>query len=47
MILRGRFLTDPEGRFHFTSVKPAGYPIPVDGPVSELVKVTGRHISTS
>ncbi|MBO0740930.1 MAG: catechol 1,2-dioxygenase, partial [Hyphomicrobiaceae bacterium] len=43
MNLRGRFLTDREGRFHFTSVKPAGYPIPIDGPVGELVRVTGRH----
>ena len=43
MNLRGRFLTDREGRFHFKSVKPAGYPIPIDGPVGELVKATGRH----
>ena len=43
MNLRGRFLTDWEGRFHFKSVKPAGYPIPIDGPVGELVKATGRH----
>src|SRR6185436_15616662 len=33
MNLRGRFLTDADGRFHFKSVKPAGYPIPIDGPV--------------
>ena len=43
MNLRGRFLTDEEGRFHFRSVKPAGYPIPVDGPVGELVRAAGRH----
>jgi catechol 1,2-dioxygenase len=43
MNLRGRFLTDAAGRFDFRSVKPAGYPIPIDGPVGELVKVTGRH----
>ena len=43
MNLRGRFLTDADGRFHFHSVKPAGYPIPIDGPVGELVKATGRH----
>ena len=28
---------------HFHSVKPSGYPIPIDGPVGELVKATGRH----
>src|ERR1700742_332272 len=32
MNLRGRFVTDEAGRFDFRSVKPAGYPIPVDGP---------------
>jgi protocatechuate 3,4-dioxygenase beta subunit len=43
MNLRGRFRTDAGGRFNFRSVKPAGYPIPIDGPVGELVKATGRH----
>jgi catechol 1,2-dioxygenase len=43
MNLRGRFLTDAQGRFEFTSVKPAGYPIPIDGPVGDLVRATGRH----
>jgi protocatechuate 3,4-dioxygenase beta subunit len=43
MNLRGRFTTDASGRFHFTSVKPAGYPIPIDGPVGDLVRATGRH----
>jgi protocatechuate 3,4-dioxygenase beta subunit len=43
MNLRGRFVTDAGGRFHFTSVKPAGYPIPTDGPVGALVRATGRH----
>jgi protocatechuate 3,4-dioxygenase beta subunit len=43
MNLRGRFVTDAGGRFHFTSVKPAGYPIPTDGPVGTLVRATGRH----
>ena len=43
MNLRGRFVTDAEGRFHFRSVLPAGYPIPVDGPVGELVRATRRH----
>jgi catechol 1,2-dioxygenase len=43
MNLRGRFITDAGGRFDFRSVKPAGYPIPIDGPVGALVKATGRH----
>ena len=43
MNLRGRFISDDAGRFHFRSVKPAGYPIPVDGPVGELVRATRRH----
>jgi catechol 1,2-dioxygenase len=43
MNLRGKFTTDKDGRFAFRSVKPAGYPIPVDGPVGDLVRATGRH----
>lgn len=43
MNLRGRFVSDENGRFNFRSVKPAGYPIPVDGPVGELVRATRRH----
>ncbi len=43
MNLRGRFVSDRAGRFHFRSVKPAGYPIPIDGPVGELVRATRRH----
>jgi protocatechuate 3,4-dioxygenase beta subunit len=43
MNLRGRFLTDQEGRFSFRSVKPAGYPVPIDGPVGALIAATGRH----
>ncbi|MCW5683201.1 MAG: catechol 1,2-dioxygenase [Pseudolabrys sp.] len=43
MNLRGKFMTDAEGRFGFRSVRPAGYPIPVDGPVGELLRAAGRH----
>jgi catechol 1,2-dioxygenase len=43
MNLRGKFLTDAQGHFSFRSVKPAGYPIPIDGPVGDLVRATGRH----
>jgi len=43
MNLRGRFVTDAEGRFDFTTVKPAGYPVPVNGPVGDLLRLQGRH----
>lgn len=43
MNLRGRFETDREGRFSFVSVRPAGYPVPVDGPCGELLAAQGRH----
>jgi protocatechuate 3,4-dioxygenase beta subunit len=43
MNLRGRFVSDQHGRFDFRSVKPSGYPIPIDGPVGELVRATRRH----
>ncbi|NWG24828.1 MAG: catechol 1,2-dioxygenase [Pseudorhodoplanes sp.] len=42
MNLRGKFTTDAAGCFAFRSVKPAGYPIPVDGPVGELVRAVRR-----
>jgi hydroxyquinol 1,2-dioxygenase len=43
MNLRGKFLTDQDGHIAFRSVKPAGYPIPIDGPVGELLRAQGRH----
>ncbi len=43
MNLRGRFRTDAEGRYHFRSVVPIGYSIPVDGPVGRLMDGLGRH----
>lgn len=43
MNLRGRFRTDAEGRYHFQSVRPAGYPVPVDGPCGVLLKAQRRH----
>ena len=43
MNLRGKFTTDAEGRFSFRSVKPAGYPVPTDGPVGELLRAQNRH----
>ncbi|MDM0075669.1 dioxygenase [Variovorax sp. J2P1-59] len=43
MNLRGRFQTDAEGRFHFRSVRPAGYPVPTDGPCGDLLRAQLRH----
>jgi len=43
MNLRGKFITDDDGAIRFCSVKPAGYPIPVDGPVGALLRAQGRH----
>lgn len=41
--LRGRFETDGEGRFHFRTVRPAGYPVPTDGPCGEMLRAQDRH----
>jgi catechol 1,2-dioxygenase len=43
MNLRGVFTTDGDGRFSFRSVKPAGYPVPTDGPVGDLLRAQRRH----
>ena len=43
MNLRGKFTTDAAGRFSFRSVKPAGYPVPTDGPVGDLLRAQNRH----
>jgi hydroxyquinol 1,2-dioxygenase len=43
MNLRGKFTTDADGHIAFRSVKPAGYPIPVAGPVGDLLRAQGRH----
>lgn len=39
--LRGRFATDDQGRFAFTSVMPGGYALPSDGPVGRLMTALG------
>ncbi len=41
--MRGRFRTDGDGRYHFRSIRPLGYTIPLDGPVGELIRQQGRH----
>ncbi|MFY9511734.1 MAG: dioxygenase [Rubrivivax sp.] len=43
MRLRARFHTDAQGRYHFWSVKPTYYPIPMDGPVGDMINKMGRH----
>jgi catechol 1,2-dioxygenase len=43
MNLRGRFTTQADGSFSFVSVKPAGYPVPVDGPTGALLRAQKRH----
>ncbi len=43
MNLRGKFITGSQGEFSFWSVKPVGYPIPVDGVVGQLLLAQKRH----
>jgi catechol 1,2-dioxygenase len=43
MNLRGKFTTDAQGHISFRSIKPAGYPIPIDGPTGDLLRAQGRH----
>ena len=43
MNLRGRFVTLADGSFSFRSVKPAGYPVPIDGPNGVLLGAQKRH----
>jgi hydroxyquinol 1,2-dioxygenase len=42
MNLRGKFTSGADGRISFRSIKPAGYPIPVDGPVGDLLRAQKR-----
>jgi len=42
MNLRGRFRSDSNGHISFQTVKPAPYPIPVNGPVGDLIRAQGR-----
>ncbi len=43
MDMRGNFRTGADGRYHFRTVRPKGYSIPMDGPVGALVQAQGRH----
>ena len=40
--LRGRFVTDADGRFEFETVLPVPYAIPTNGAVGQLLAATGR-----
>ena len=43
MDMRGNFLTGADGAYHFRTVRPLGYSIPMDGPVGEMVMKQNRH----
>lgn len=43
MNLRGKFVTDADGRFWFRTVKMSGYPVPTHGVVGRLLAAQGRH----
>ena len=40
---RGILHTDAQGRIAFQTVLPVSYPVPVDGPVGQMLLATGRH----
>lgn len=41
--LRARMTTGSDGRYLFSTVRPAPYTVPDDGPAGELLRSTGRH----
>ena len=41
--LRARFVPDKDGWFFFRTLLPCSYPVPVDGPVGEMIRASGRH----
>lgn len=43
MAARARIRTDTQGRYWFWSIRPSHYPVPVDGPVGQMLKRMGRH----
>jgi protocatechuate 3,4-dioxygenase beta subunit len=42
--LRGRLTADAQGRFHFRTIRPAGYALPDDGPVGQLARRLGLSL---
>jgi protocatechuate 3,4-dioxygenase beta subunit len=43
MDMRGNFRCDDQGNYHFRTVRPLGYSIPMDGPVGGMVSLQNRH----
>ena len=43
MNLRGKFTSDANGKVWFSTIKPIGYPIPLDGPTGDLLRLLKRH----
>lgn len=41
--LRARMIVGEDGRYAFTTIRPAPYTVPDDGPAGELLHATGRH----
>lgn len=41
--LRCRMTADADGRYAFTTIRPAPYKVPYDGPVGDLLRAGGRH----
>ncbi len=41
--LRGRYRSAADGTYEIRTIRPVPYPIPSDGPVGELLKLTARH----
>lgn len=41
--LRFRMITGDDGAYAFTTVRPAPYTVPYDGPVGDLLRAGGRH----
>jgi protocatechuate 3,4-dioxygenase beta subunit len=43
MDMRGQFRTDANGNYYMRTVLPLGYMIPMDGPVSDMIRAQKRH----
>lgn len=42
MNLRGIFIADDQGHFHFTTIMPKSYPVPIDGPLGKFLDIANR-----